>query len=316
MAGSEFTRRASSLLPRDGAIGHHYGDRRLKWEPHGVRILALQTCRRRCWQCDYLPPWARLVCLVASLRCLLGGLSMKAYRLVWHYTCAGLAVLGTCVAFTLGVPAVSAVFGVAAVIVGALAINLILGEDDGSMPLRRILQSSTWWSLIGAIASVSVVGLWMMFEAWALVPAALAFGGSPRAVQLYARWLRPRPRESCQAQRPQAPTVEDIMISQPERASEAAATELRSLTDASLCRAWQVSFSALQISSSSLQRLRVVQVRQELLDEVERRNPEGLMAWLASGARAAGSPSKFILSGANLPQRLIGWDELLPKQDL
>lgn len=41
--------------------------------------------------------------------------------------------------------------------------------------------------------------------------------------------------------------------------------------------------------------LRVVQQRQLYLDELERRNPAGLAAWLASGARAAGDPTRFIV---------------------
>ena len=67
------------------------------------------------------------------------------------------------------------------------------------------------------------------------------------------------------------------------------------LDDAAVCLAWRTSYLALQRLSSSASRLRLVQRRQHCLDELERRNPNGFAAWLASGARAAGDPSKYIL---------------------
>jgi hypothetical protein len=45
-------------------------------------------------------------------------------------------------------------------------------------------------------------------------------------------------------------------------------------------------------------RLRIVARRQTYLDELERRAPAQLGAWLAAGARAAGDPSKFICPDA------------------
>jgi hypothetical protein len=38
----------------------------------------------------------------------------------------------------------------------------------------------------------------------------------------------------------------------------------------------------------------VVAQRQVYLDEMERRSPSGLRAWLESGARAAGGPERFL----------------------
>jgi hypothetical protein len=46
------------------------------------------------------------------------------------------------------------------------------------------------------------------------------------------------------------------------------------------------------------------------LDELERRNPDGLMAWLASGARAAADPSRYVLENPTR-RRSIDWDELI-----
>jgi hypothetical protein len=76
------------------------------------------------------------------------------------------------------------------------------------------------------------------------------------------------------------------------------------MDDAMLCLAWRVSFAALQrpvLPPSS--RLRIVDRRRELLDELERRNPRGFQAWLASGARAAADPTKYI---SPAPAKCIG----------
>ncbi len=69
---------------------------------------------------------------------------------------------------------------------------------------------------------------------------------------------------------------------------------VRAMTDAELCLAWRRSFAVLQQVQGTQLRALVVETRQLLLDEVEARHPEGLQAWLGSGARAAGGPDRFI----------------------
>lgn len=69
---------------------------------------------------------------------------------------------------------------------------------------------------------------------------------------------------------------------------------VREMTDADLCLAWRRSFVALQQARAPQLRSLVVHARQLLLDEIEARHPEGLRAWLSSGAQAAGGPDRFI----------------------
>ena len=68
-----------------------------------------------------------------------------------------------------------------------------------------------------------------------------------------------------------------------------------SLTDAALCAAWNASCRELRRSPSSSADLKIVQARQTYLDEMERRNPHGLLAWFASGANATGDPAPYVL---------------------
>jgi hypothetical protein len=74
-----------------------------------------------------------------------------------------------------------------------------------------------------------------------------------------------------------------------------------SMDDEELCWAWRVSFVALQRAPSVTARLQVVQKRQAYLDELDRRNADGLAAWFASGARAAGDPRRYIVEGKGAP---------------
>lgn len=63
---------------------------------------------------------------------------------------------------------------------------------------------------------------------------------------------------------------------------------------ADLCRQWCDSYDALREARTDAQRLRIVMERQRCLDELDRRDPEGLQAWLASAASAAGDPTRFL----------------------
>ncbi|HET9875603.1 MAG TPA: hypothetical protein VFQ37_07520 [Mycobacterium sp.] len=91
--------------------------------------------------------------------------------------------------------------------------------------------------------------------------------------------------------------------------------EARLLTDPDLCRAWRASYSALQRTSSAAQRLRVVGLRAELLDELEHRNPDGFLVWMASGARAAADPTRYLTGHNATRPRPIDWDELISGTD-
>ncbi|MEJ1111451.1 MULTISPECIES: hypothetical protein [unclassified Kribbella] len=70
--------------------------------------------------------------------------------------------------------------------------------------------------------------------------------------------------------------------------------ELSRLDDAALCLVWRRSFLRLEAAQSAPERLAVVEQRQQYLDELQRRSPEGLAAWLAAGARASGNPLPYV----------------------
>lgn len=66
------------------------------------------------------------------------------------------------------------------------------------------------------------------------------------------------------------------------------------LTDSDLCMAWRSSYVALDRAMDPSAKLRAVEIREVLLDELGRRDAPGLEAWFRSGARAAGGPDRYL----------------------
>lgn len=66
------------------------------------------------------------------------------------------------------------------------------------------------------------------------------------------------------------------------------------LSDADLCLAWESSSRALRRCTTPTARLEVVRVRQACLDELERRQPEAVRAWILAGADPDSSPARYL----------------------
>lgn len=210
---------------------------------------------------------------------------MAKYRTAWTVALASVGILGTWVSVTTwplaGLVMVSLY---ATAVVGPVA--NILGEPEKERSFRRGLG-------IGAGAAVVVIGgagIVRLLGAAGLVVIVMFALASPQMLSWVARRFGHATGQS-----------EDL--SSGVQTSGAMASERfvpqapQSMDDASLCMAWRRSFVALQRASSPGGTWRIVQCRQEYLDEIERRNPEGFSAWLVSGARAAGDPSRYVIRG-------------------
>lgn len=68
---------------------------------------------------------------------------------------------------------------------------------------------------------------------------------------------------------------------------------IRELTDNALCQLWRRTFWELQSEVDRAAVLALVATRQACLDELERRNPAAVKAWLSSGATAWVGPERF-----------------------
>lgn len=64
---------------------------------------------------------------------------------------------------------------------------------------------------------------------------------------------------------------------------------------AELCRVWRASYPSLEAARADPVRLSAaIEQRRACLDELQRRDPVGFARWMASGARAASDPAKFL----------------------
>jgi hypothetical protein len=239
---------------------------------------------------------------------------MNTYRVVWLFTCGVAAAAGAGVALTLSVPTMIALFAGAGVVGGAVALNVTVVWDEAEVPLRETLVFVAKGSLVGGAACVALVGLAALLGAWVLLLVVIVGGCSPYALSLCGRWLGRRADGSDPLPRRDPSACAGLRAS-PKPSVLEPTPEVRSLSDTGLCEGWRASFSALHEASSHSQRIRIVQVRQAYLDEFERRNPNGLTAWLGSGARAAGNPSRYLTGTGGLCRGPIDWDELIRGQD-
>jgi hypothetical protein len=229
--------------------------------------------------------------------------------------CGGLALVGVSLSFASSLPATMVLFTAAFLVAGDLAMSFAVGRDEANMPLRNVLRFVCRTSLLAGTGCVALVGWNVLLGAWVLLAVAVITCSSPYLIRLNDLRLRDRRVTSSPGQQgdtigeaPPLPAVEKPPT--PE-----SGLALRSWSDLELCRAWCASFLALQETPWQSQRILIVAERQRYLDEFARRNPEGLLAWLASGARAGANPGRYMIQSATQIPRSIDWDELIPRSD-
>jgi hypothetical protein len=185
----------------------------------------------------------------------------------WMLVAAVTATVGVWVALqTWPALALLGAFACAAMVGGSLAEAV---RQRGRTRLRVLLDAG-----LAGIAAIAAAGLLGLFGTWGILGIAFLAVTCP---PLWVAALGRRKRSPTPVPTPQVPT------------------EPRLLDDHALCGAWRKSFTMLEHPTSPARHLWVVQQRQLLLDELERRNPTGLSAWLASGAQAAGDPAPYIV---------------------
>jgi hypothetical protein len=245
---------------------------------------------------------------------------MRAYRVFWLLFCGFVGAVGAVMAFTWSLSSIIMLLVLAALTGAVVAMVALTDPDDAAARLprdrRRIVACST---ALTAGGTVSFIGLGTLLGApTAVLLLGIVVGGSPYTIRYCVRWLTehghlasssPEPVRPDRANRSSTPAPATILEAEPEQASKPHVAP-DALSDEALCLAWRSSFSALQKASSPMQRLRIVEERREYLDEIERRTAHGMAAWLASGARAAGDPSRFVL-GDSAAGRAIDWNDLL-----
>jgi hypothetical protein len=201
------------------------------------------------------------------------GAVVTFYRRLWRATCTVFGALGLAVGF--GVLPIEAVMTFVVLSVTA-GLTVAIERDSGHR--GSALHGSGRWIRIAAMAYgtwIAVLGLGQLLGVGFFLVALGLTASSPPAVRAYLRrW----------------------------RSSTDDEYEYTAASTTQLCRAWQASYAGLQSAESHSVRLRIIDARQRCLDELERRDPVGFSAWLASAASPAGSPERFIA-----PRQSGGW---------
>ena len=105
-------------------------------------------------------------------------------------------------------------------------------------------------------------------------------------------WARSRPSST-------APSAYDVTAGA-ERLRQAE-TELPGLELGALCQVWRSSYFEILDAVPPSGTVTVAHYRQRILDEIDRRDPEGLRRWLATEPRPSGNPLPYLQSGRTAP---------------
>jgi hypothetical protein len=188
-----------------------------------------------------------------------------------------------------------------------LTLCCLLSACGPRIPRGTLVRHTVLGGVIGTGCLGLAVGLGVAGLVWILAVAATS-----RAARVRARaWLvEKRSRDTADV-----PPAPEPPVARPVDMPEPAAATLRDLDDEALCLAWRRSYVQLQQSTSASARIRHVQQRERLLDELERRDPAGLAAWLASGCRAAGNPLPYLVRPTTSEATGRGGDEGGPETD-
>jgi hypothetical protein len=210
---------------------------------------------------------------------------MSKYRSSWLLAWSTTSLLGVCLALLLWpVGAVVLLFAVAAT---TAALISACTHDPVDVPEPEALGTGLRRVAVRAgalgVGAVAVVALAAVAPYVMLVLLVLAGATSPHCVGLVRGRLDDR---RCRSSR--------LRPDQARAWSATAASTAQGLTDHDLCHAWCTSFDVLQSTSNVEARARIVCLRQAYLDELDRRDPHGLHAWLTSGARATGNPDRYL----------------------
>lgn len=204
-----------------------------------------------------------------------------ARRRIW-WALAALVWLVGCFAAVEMVPTSALV--VVALFVGLNAAGLSIAGAIANDASDRRVGTGLRTGVVATAVAVAVIGLVAVFGGLGLLLSVLLAATSPPLVDRYGRWLERRRLDRREAQ---IPADERDVSDMPRRRCSEMTTE-------ELVLAWRTSFNALLRAQTTAAKNAVVARRQQYLDELERRDPDGLRRWLDSGARAASDPSRFI----------------------
>lgn len=183
--------------------------------------------------------------------------------------------------------------------VAFLTTLVVIGLRDGRRSPEESLRAKVIHIVrVSLFATVSLFSVMMIAQAlgafWLLFLAVMGVT-TPPAVAFFRQTVGEFTKKNTQRPKTgESQAGDEAVASEPDPAPT---DSLRRLTDVELCCLWRHSFWDLESATSADARARIVMYRQEILDELTRRNASAVAAWLASGARASSSPERFFNDG-------------------
>jgi hypothetical protein len=209
---------------------------------------------------------------------------MSAYRFLWWSIAVPIGSVGvTAAVVSSSIPTTVIIFAIMALCLGVLSANLQSLNSEGQ-PGGSISASTV--SEHGCAAGFVVVAFYGLSSLIGVAVLPLAILLAVTCPPVATRWrARVAPQSSVESSSDPLPTPTPTTDHAP----------VRAMTDAELCMAWRHSFVELQRTDVVEAITAIAAFRQQLLDELERRNPDGFGVWLASGARAPSDPARYLL---------------------
>lgn len=217
---------------------------------------------------------------------------MTTYRRTWWVAVA----VGWVVACPLAVLTVATgALVVLALLAAACAASVGASTAAVEMPITERIRYISRYALVGAVSAVAAIGLVAGLGPLGLLIVASGVATSPPVWQRVYVWRRRRQLAEYDAQIPR----DERTLREPQH------RPVSELSTPDLVMGWRASFASLNKAHTTASMSRVVARRQQYLDELERRDPDGLHRWLNSGARAASDPTEYLRpdeGGASPPE--------------
>lgn len=160
-----------------------------------------------------------------------------------------------------------------------VALVLTLAFTVGDLQMRGVERPPSVTVLLSGLAILVAAMVMLDVTAGAAWPVVAGVLLTSPTVASYGFGLFVRPRTTVGASTdPAEREIADVSV----------------MVTAEVVRAWRASFPLLARARTCAARAAIVTRRQQYLDELMRRDPDGVRRWLSSGASAAGDPEHFL----------------------
>jgi hypothetical protein len=216
---------------------------------------------------------------------------MQEYRRAWLVWWGLFALSGTAAALVVWPgPAVALVWilgGTVGAFFGIGVSNAAVAENPfADIDIRAVRRGAG----IGGFVASGAAGWGQISIGGTVALVVIAAVTSPPVVRMSARLVGTGPR---QVPAPQDRESIDAVIARAGSVEEAC----RSFTTLELCLAWQHSFTITGATPEPDRAMRLLVVRQAFLDELARRDPVGLEAWMSSPTPVHVAPTAYFAAG-------------------